>query len=60
MRVGYPRRHYTLPDNELRAASGKLLLIEDLPASGGIDPSSSSARRRACPRLRSGSRSTAS
>ena len=38
VRVGYPRRHYTVPDNELRAASGRLLLFQDLPASGGIDP----------------------
>ena len=38
VRVGYPRRHYTVADNELRAASGRLVLMENLPASGGFDP----------------------
>ena len=34
--VGYLRRHYTLPDNELRASSGRLLLMADLDDAGGI------------------------
>ena len=38
VRVGYPRRHYTTPDNELRASSGRLLLWADLDASGGVNP----------------------
>ena len=38
VRIGYPRRHYTLPDNELRAASGRLVLMRALDASGGVDP----------------------
>jgi phosphatidylserine/phosphatidylglycerophosphate/cardiolipin synthase-like enzyme len=36
VRVGYPRRHYTLPDNDLRASSGRCLLTEDLAAGGGV------------------------
>ena len=36
VRVGYPRRHYTLPDNDLRASSGRCILTEDLPAIGGL------------------------
>ena len=35
VRIGYPRRHYTLPDNDLRASSGRCLLTEDLAAGGG-------------------------
>jgi phosphatidylserine/phosphatidylglycerophosphate/cardiolipin synthase-like enzyme len=38
VRIGYPRRHYTVADNELRASSGRLELYEDLQASGGVDP----------------------
>ena len=38
VRVGYPRRHYTVADNELRASSGRLELYQDLQASGGVDP----------------------
>lgn len=38
VRIGYPRRHYTVPDNELRASSGRLVLQADLAASGGLDP----------------------
>ena len=38
VRIGYPRRHYTVPDNELRASSGRLTLQADLSASGGLDP----------------------
>lgn len=34
VRVGYPRRHCTLTDNDLRASSGRLRLAEDLPAAG--------------------------
>lgn len=36
--IGYPRRHYTVPDNELRASSGRLVLQADLPASPGVNP----------------------
>jgi phosphatidylserine/phosphatidylglycerophosphate/cardiolipin synthase-like enzyme len=36
--IGYPRRHYTLPDNELRASSGRCLLMQPLASSGGIEP----------------------
>jgi phosphatidylserine/phosphatidylglycerophosphate/cardiolipin synthase-like enzyme len=36
--VGYPRRHYTVPDNDIRSASGKCLLGEDLPAGSGVNP----------------------
>jgi phosphatidylserine/phosphatidylglycerophosphate/cardiolipin synthase-like enzyme len=35
VRIGYPRRHYTLPDNDLRASSGRCVLTEDLAAGGG-------------------------
>jgi phosphatidylserine/phosphatidylglycerophosphate/cardiolipin synthase-like enzyme len=35
--VGYPRRRYTVPDNEVRSSSGKCLLGEGLPAFPGID-----------------------
>ena len=38
VRIGYPRRHYTVPDNELRASSGRLVLQADLTASPGLDP----------------------
>lgn len=38
VRIGYPRRHYTVPDNELRASSGRLVLQADLPASSGVNP----------------------
>jgi phosphatidylserine/phosphatidylglycerophosphate/cardiolipin synthase-like enzyme len=34
VRIGYPRRHYTLPDNDLRASSGRCLLTESVPAEG--------------------------
>jgi phosphatidylserine/phosphatidylglycerophosphate/cardiolipin synthase-like enzyme len=36
--IGYPRRHYTVPDNELRASSGRCLLMQALASSGGIEP----------------------
>jgi phosphatidylserine/phosphatidylglycerophosphate/cardiolipin synthase-like enzyme len=36
--IGYPRRHYTVPDNELRSSSGKCVLRVDIPAGGGIEP----------------------
>ena len=36
--IGYPRRHYTVPDNELRASSGRCLLMQPLASSGGIEP----------------------
>ena len=39
VRIGYPRRHFTTPDNELRASSGRLLLFANLDASGGLNPS---------------------
>lgn len=35
VRIGYPRRHYTLPSNGLRASSGRCLLTEDLASGGG-------------------------
>lgn len=35
--VGYPRRRYTLPDNELRSSSGKCILGENLAAVSGLD-----------------------
>jgi phosphatidylserine/phosphatidylglycerophosphate/cardiolipin synthase-like enzyme len=35
VRVGYPRRRFTSTDNDLRADSGKLLLMADLPAAAG-------------------------
>lgn len=35
VRVGYPRRRFTSTDNELRADSGRLFLMEDLAPSGG-------------------------
>jgi phosphatidylserine/phosphatidylglycerophosphate/cardiolipin synthase-like enzyme len=38
VRIGYPRRHYTVPDNDLRASSGRLVLQADLAPSGGLDP----------------------
>ena len=38
VRIGYLRRHYTLPDNELRASSGRLTLMEDLDGAPGIVP----------------------
>lgn len=37
VQIGYPRRHYTLPDNDIRASSGKCILGEDMPSSAGID-----------------------
>jgi phosphatidylserine/phosphatidylglycerophosphate/cardiolipin synthase-like enzyme len=36
VRIGYPRRHYTLPDNETRASSGRCTLTEDLVPVGGV------------------------
>jgi phosphatidylserine/phosphatidylglycerophosphate/cardiolipin synthase-like enzyme len=36
--IGYPRRHYTVPENELRASSGRCLLTQPLASSGGIEP----------------------
>ncbi len=34
--IGYPRRHFTVPDNELRAASGKCILMGDLKNTTGV------------------------
>ncbi len=39
VRIGYPRRHYTVPDNQLRASSGRLRLMAPLAAAGGLEPS---------------------
>ncbi len=39
VRIGYPRRHYTVADNQLRASSGRLVLLADLPAAAGVNPS---------------------
>ena len=36
--VGYPRRRFTVSDNDLRSSSGKCLLGEPLPPTPGIDP----------------------
>jgi phosphatidylserine/phosphatidylglycerophosphate/cardiolipin synthase-like enzyme len=36
VRIGYPRRHYTLPDNETRASSGRCTLTEDLIPVAGV------------------------
>jgi phosphatidylserine/phosphatidylglycerophosphate/cardiolipin synthase-like enzyme len=36
VRIGYLRRHFTLPDNELRASSGRLLLMADISNAGNI------------------------
>jgi phosphatidylserine/phosphatidylglycerophosphate/cardiolipin synthase-like enzyme len=30
VKIGYPRRHYTVPNNTLRASSGRLMLMADL------------------------------
>jgi phosphatidylserine/phosphatidylglycerophosphate/cardiolipin synthase-like enzyme len=30
VKIGYPRRHYTVPNNTLRASSGRLVLMADL------------------------------
>ena len=49
VRIGYPRRHYTVADNELRATSGRLLLMQDLEASGGVDPTVSLGPRQRLP-----------
>jgi phosphatidylserine/phosphatidylglycerophosphate/cardiolipin synthase-like enzyme len=49
VRIGYPRRHYTLADNELRAASGRLLLMEKLAASEGLDPTVALGPRQRLP-----------
>ncbi len=38
VRIGYPRRRFTSTDNNFRADSGKLFLMEDLPAAGGTLP----------------------
>jgi phosphatidylserine/phosphatidylglycerophosphate/cardiolipin synthase-like enzyme len=38
VQIGYPRRHYTVPDNELRASSGRCLLKQPLTSSGGVEP----------------------
>jgi phosphatidylserine/phosphatidylglycerophosphate/cardiolipin synthase-like enzyme len=35
--VGYPRRRWTIPDNDLRASSGRLRLQAELLATGGIE-----------------------
>ncbi|MDQ3136265.1 MAG: phospholipase D-like domain-containing protein [Gemmatimonadota bacterium] len=36
LQIGYPRRRPMLPDNDIRASSGRLRLEADLPATGGI------------------------
>ena len=36
--IGYPRRRFTVSDNDLRSSSGKCLLGEPLPPTPGIDP----------------------
>jgi phosphatidylserine/phosphatidylglycerophosphate/cardiolipin synthase-like enzyme len=38
LRVGYPRRRFASTNNTLRASAGKLLLMQNLAASGGINP----------------------
>ena len=38
VRIGYPRRHYTVPDNDTRASSGRLVLQAPLPSSAGLNP----------------------
>ncbi len=38
VRIGYPRRHYTLADNDLRASSGRLVLMEALDPAPGVNP----------------------
>jgi phosphatidylserine/phosphatidylglycerophosphate/cardiolipin synthase-like enzyme len=38
VQIGYPRRHYTLADNEIRSSSGKCILGEDMTESAGLDP----------------------
>ncbi len=35
--VGYPRRRYTVPENDLRSSSGKCILGENLPTVPGLD-----------------------
>jgi phosphatidylserine/phosphatidylglycerophosphate/cardiolipin synthase-like enzyme len=37
VQVGYPRRRFTVPDNDLRSSSGKCILGESLPAASGVD-----------------------
>lgn len=36
--VGYPRRRFTVSDNDLRSSSGKCILGELLPLTPGLDP----------------------
>lgn len=36
--IGYPRRHYTVPDNDVRSSSGKLVLMADMTATGSPAP----------------------
>jgi PLD-like domain len=36
--IGYPRRRYTVPNNDLRTSSGKCVLGEALPETPGLDP----------------------
>lgn len=38
VQIGYPRRHYTLAENDIRASSGKCILGEDMLSIGGLDP----------------------
>jgi phosphatidylserine/phosphatidylglycerophosphate/cardiolipin synthase-like enzyme len=38
VQIGYPRRHFTLPENDIRASSGKCILNEDMASSSGFDP----------------------
>ena len=36
--IGYPRRRFTVPDNDLRSSSGKCVLGEPLPLAPGLNP----------------------
>lgn len=36
--IGYPRRRFTVSDNDLRSSSGKCVLAEPLPPTPGFDP----------------------
>jgi phosphatidylserine/phosphatidylglycerophosphate/cardiolipin synthase-like enzyme len=38
VRVGYPRLHFSVPENELRASSGRCLLREAVPSNPGLNP----------------------
>lgn len=36
--AGFPRRHYTTNNSSMRASAGRMLLMEDMDESPGIDP----------------------